>query len=293
MSRINYHHLLYFWTVVKEGSIAKACKILHLSQPAISTQLRFLEESLNEKLLEREGRGLTPTAIGRLVYRYADEIFSLGREMMHTLQGLPTGRALKLRVGISDVVPKSVAFYLLEPALHLAEPVQLVCYEDRIENLCASLSLHELDIIISDAPIPPNTRIRGFNHHLGDCGVSIVGSRRLARQYRRHFPKSLQGAPFLLPLEGHSLRQSLDRWFEQTGIRPKIQGEFQDSALLQTFGQEGIGLFAVPNITLKRVVKNHDVIPLGPAKGVTEAFYAISIERKLKHPGVVAIVKKA
>ncbi len=293
MNLINYHHLLYFRTVVKEGSIAKACQVLHVSQPAISTQLKTLEKILCEKLFQREGRGLIPTEVGRVVYRYADEIFNLGQEMFEALKGRPTGQSLRLRIGVADVLPKTIAFKLICPALHLGETVQIACYEDRVDRLLASLVLHELDIVFSDAPIPASMGIRAFSHFLGECHVSIVGNPKLARQYRKKFPHSLDRAPFLLPLLGTALRSSMDRWFEASGIAPVICGEFEDSALLKAFGNEGVGLFAVPQVILDQVVRDYHVQPVGDILEIKESFYALSMERKLKHPAVGAIVDAA
>ncbi len=293
MNWINYHHLLYFRTVVKEGSIAKACETLHISQPAISSQLKSLESLLGEKLLQREGRGLIPTEMGQLVYKYADEIFGLGQEMFEALKGRPTGRPVRFRVGVADVVPKTIARQLLDPALHLKEQVQMICHEDRIERLMSSLVLHELDIVLSDAPAPASMRIQAFNHFLGDCSVSILATAKLAKVYRKHFPRSLEQAPFLMPFEGTALRQSLNRWFEKLRIQPMIRGEFEDSALLKAFGQQGLGLFVVPSVIQEQIVQDHHVQVVGQIPEIKESFYAISMERKLKHPAVGAIVNAA
>ena len=293
MIQINYHHLLYFRIVVKEGSIAKACQKLRISQPAISTQLKTLENILGEKLFQREGRGLIPTEVGHLVYRYADEIFGLGEEMLEALKGRPTGRPLLLRVGITDALPKTIAFRLLQPALRMEETVQMVCQEDRIDRLMSSLVLHELDIVLSDTPIPSSMRINGFSHFLGDCPVSILGSPKLAEFYRKKFPQSLHRAPFLMPIEGTTLRHSLHRWFEKMKIQPMIRAECQDSALLKAFGKEGIGLFIVPQVIRKEVERDYQVHHVGDIQSVKESFYALAMERRLKHPAVDAIVDRA
>jgi LysR family transcriptional regulator, transcriptional activator of nhaA len=289
MEWLNYHHLLYFWTVANEGSIARACEKLLLAQPTISGQLRALERSLGDKLFARSGRGLVLTETGQTVYRYADEIFTLGKELADTLKGRPTGRPLRLRVGVADVLPKIVSYRLLEPALHLTEPVQIICREGKPDCLLAELSLHGLDIVLTDAPVGPSVKVRAFSHLLGECGVSIVATAELAKRLRKRFPQSLDGAPFLLPTDNTVLRRSLDQWFEAKGIRPVIRAECEDSALLKAFGQDGIGAFSVPSVVEKEVCRQYRVNPIGRLEEVKERFFAISVERKLKHPAVVAI----
>lgn len=293
MEWLNYHHLLYFWTVAKEGSVAAACKQLGLSQPAISGQIKTLEESLGEQLFARAGRRLALTDVGKTVFRYADEIFGIGRELMETLKGRPTGRALRLRVGVSDVVPKQIAYRLLRPVLALSEPVRMICYEDRAERLLSALALYDLDLVLTDAPVPPSLKFKAYSHRLGECGAVVMGLPHLEARYRRGFPRSLNGAPFLLPLEGTSLRRSLDQWFEARGIAPKIVGEFEDSALLKAFGQEGTGLFAVPDVISRDVSSAYGLKVLGRIDSLREEFFAISAERKLQHPAVLAVADAA
>ncbi len=293
MEWINYHHLLYFWTVAREGSIARACEKLRLAQPTISGQLRMLEESLGEKLFVKSGRGLTMTEVGQVVFRYADEIFGLGRELQDVLKGRPRGRPLRLLVGISDLVPKLVAYRVLAPVLAMSEQVQMVCDENTPDRLLADLAEHRLDVVLLDSPITASVKVKAYNHLLGSCGVSVLGAASLAARYRHDFPKSLDGAPFLLPLEGSNLRRSIEHWFEEERIRPKVVGEFQDSALMKTFGQAGAGLFFAPLAIEKEVRDLYKVSRVGRSSGVTERFYAISIERKLKHPAVVTICDAA
>jgi LysR family transcriptional activator of nhaA len=293
MEWLNYHHLLYFHTVAKEGSIAKACRKLLLAQPTISGQLRQLEESLGEKLFTRAGRGLALTEMGQVVYRYADEIFGLGRELQDVLKGRPQGRPLRLLVGISDMVPKLIVYRILQPVLAMGEPVQLVCQEDAPERLLADLADHRLDVVLSDAPVSPGIRVRAFNHPLGSCGVTLFCASSMAARYRKNFPASLDGAGFLLPLETSSLRRALDQWFEAQRIRPRVVGEFKDSALMMTFGQARAGLFAAPSAIEKQVQEHYKVGVIGRTSEVVERFYAISVERKLKHPAVVAISEAA
>lgn len=293
MEWLNYHHLLYFWTVAREGSIAKACEKLLLAQPTISGQLRLLEETLGEKLFARAGRGLVLTEVGQVVYRYADEIFGLGRELQDVLKGRPRGRPLRLMVGISDQVPKLIAYRILQPALAMAEPVQLICHEDAPERLLAELAEHRLDVVLSDAPITSMIRVKAFNHLLGQCGVTLFATPELAARHTEDFPASLNGAPVLLPVEGSSLRRSLDEWFDRQDVRPNIVGEFKDRALMKTFGEAGVGIFPAPSAIEREVKEHYNVVALGRVDDVMERFYAISVERKLKHPAVVTLSESA
>lgn len=289
MPAINYKHLLYFWTVAREGSIAAACKELHVTQPAISTQLRKLERQLGEPLFAKSGRGLALTEAGRTAFQYADEIFSLGRELAETLRGRPTGKPMRLTVGITDAFPKLVAYRLLAPALRMEHPVHLVLHDDRPERLFAELSIAELDLVLADAPLPPTTPIRAYNHLLGECGVTFFGTPALAEQFGGDFPRSLDGAPFILPTEGTVLRRSLGQWFDSVEVRPRIVGEVGDSALLKTFGQAGIALFAGPTVIEAEIRRQYRVEAIARVEEIRERFYAISVERRLKHPAVVAI----
>lgn len=286
---MNYHHLLYFWAVAKEGSIARACERLRLAQPTISGQLRQLEDTLGEKLFTKQGRGLALTEVGQIVYRYADEIFGLGRELQDVLKGRPQGRPLRLVAGISDLIPKLIAYRVLRPALEMPEPVQLVCDEGAPEHLLAELAEHRLDVVLSDAPIPPTVPVKAYNHLLGTSTVTIFGAPQLAAKYRRNFPESLEGAPFLLPMNESSLRRPLEQWFESQNVRPTLVGEFKDRALMTTFGQAGVGLFAGPTATEKEIREHYHVQAVGRIESIVERFYVISVERRLKHPAVLAI----
>lgn len=293
MEWLNYHHLLYFWTVAKEGSIAKACDKLLLAQPTISGQLRQLEESIGEKLFRRAGRGLALTEMGQIVYRYAEEIFGLGRELQDVLKGWPRGRPIRFHVGISDLVPKLIAYRVLRPALSMPEPIQLVCHEDTSDRLMAELAEHRLDMVLADAPVSSAIRIKAYNHILGECGISFCATRELAKKYTKGFPASLNSAPMLFPIDGSSLRRNLDLWLETNDVRPVIAGEFKDSALLKTFGQAGVGVFPIPTVVEQEVREHYKVQVIGRVDTVVERFYAISVERKLKHPAVVAISEAA
>lgn len=293
MHRLNYHHLLYFWTVAREGTIAKACSQLHLTQPTISGQLRVLERSIGAKLFTRVGRNLQLTDAGRIVYRYADEIFALGKELEHTLAGGPASQTLRVLVGVADTMPKEIAYRILEPALHLPEPVQIVCEQGQPDYLLAQLAVNALDVVLADAPVNPSTKVKAFNHLLGESGVSFMATPKLAATHRRGFPRSLNGAPFLLPGETSVFRRSLEQWFEAQGIRPLVRGEFSDPGLLKVFGQNGAGIFAVRSAVERETEKQYGVRLIGRIDSIRERFYAISIERKLKHPAVVAITAEA
>jgi LysR family transcriptional regulator, transcriptional activator of nhaA len=293
MEWLNYHHLLYFWMVAREGSVTRASSELRLAQPTISTQIRMLEESLGEKLFTRQGRHLVLTDVGREAYRYADEIFSLGREMLDVIRNRAPGRALRLAVGIADVLPKLVVYRLLEPVRKLAQPVHLVCREGKPEPLLADLAIHKLDLVLADSPVGANTSVRAFHHLLGECGVTFFAKPTLAVRYRKGFPKSLDGAPVLLPVEGSVVRRSLGQWFEAQGIRPNVVGEFEDGALLKAFGAAGAGVFPSPAVIEKEVRRQYDVQVVGRVDSVRERFYAVSHERRLKHPAVVAVCEAA
>jgi LysR family transcriptional activator of nhaA len=293
VDRLNYHHLRYFWATAREGSVTRASERLNISQPTVTAQIRKLEHALGEKLLARSGRGLTLTEAGRLVYRYAEEIFGMGSELLDALEGRPTGRPVRLAVGIANVLPKLVAYRLLEPALHLPEPVQIQCFEDRPERLLAELAVQGLDIVLADAPVSPTVKVRAFTHLLGHCGVAIFGTERLARKYGSGFPKSLTGAPFLVPTDNTALRRSLEQWFEARGIRPRVVAEFEDSALLKVFGEAGAGLFPAPAAIEAEIRERYDVRRVGILPGLREHFYVISLERRLGNPAVVAISQSA
>jgi len=290
---LNYHHLLYFWTVAKEGSVSAASKKLRLAQPTLSGQIHALEEQMEVKLFRRQGRGLALTESGQVAFRYADEIFSLGKEMQTALRGETTGRPVQFNVGVTDVLPKLVAFHLLEPAFKLKEKVLVKCEEDRVDRLLTRLATHELDIVLSDSPANPMINVRVFNHLLGECDVSFFAQKEPALAMRKKFPKCLAGAPFLMPSSGTSLRRSLDAWFERQGLMPDIVAEFDDSGLLKTFGQAGMGVFAAPSIVSAEICRQYNVRLIGRTSEIKERFYAISAERRLRHPAVVAVSEAA
>lgn len=293
MEWLNYHHLLYFWTVAREGTIARAAEELRLAQPTISGQIRTLEDRLGEKLFQRSGRNLILTDMGRVVYRYADDIFGLGRELMDTLKDRPTGRPIRFQVGVADEVTKIIAYRLLEPALRLPQPVHIVCRDGAPERLLMDLAIHTLDLVIADTPMSPTIKVKAFSHLLGETPVTVFGTPKLAAPRRKGFPRSLDGAPFLVPTMGKTLRRTLDHYFEQQGLRPRLVAELDDSALLTTFGQAGAGLFVAPTVLEKEVMRQHGVMVVGRLDAVRERYYAISVERRLKHPAVVAISEAA
>ncbi len=293
MQWLNYHHLLYFWVVAKEGGISRAAEQLHLAQPTLSSQIKKLERSIGAELFDRVGRAMVLTETGQTVYRYADEIFTLGRELTDALQGRPSAERLRLTIGVPDVLPKLVVYQLLKPALELKEQVQFECYEGKLHELLGELALHRLDIVLADAPITPQSHVRAFNHLLGECGVTVFGTSELAKQHRRRFPQSLKHAPMLLPTQNTSLRRELERWFDEHAIRPNVVHEFEDSAILKVFGQAGEGLFAAPTAIENDVSRQYSVCVTGRIPEVKERFYAISVERRLKHPAVLAISKAA
>lgn len=289
MEWLNYHHLLYFWTVVRAGSIHRASEELRVSPPAISAQLKVLEAQLGEQLLTRSGRRLVLTETGRTVFGYAEDIFTLGRELLDVVKNRPIGRPLRLLVGVVDVMPKVVVQTLLEPALRLRETVRIVCREASSDQLIGRLATHELDVVLSDSPVDPALKIRAYSHLLGECGVLFVAGAKVAAHYRRKFPESLDGAPMLLPTDNTALRRNLDFWFESKGIRPLILGEFEDYALLRAFGEGGVGVFPLPAIVGGQIHRQKRLRTIGITHDVRTQFYAISAERKLQHPAVVAI----
>jgi|688.fasta_scaffold79935_2 LysR family transcriptional activator of nhaA len=289
MEWLNYHHLLYFWTVVREGSISKAAAHLRLAQPTVSAQVRQFEHALGETLLERRGRQVAVTEVGRLVFRYADEIFGLGRELQETLKGRPTGRAPRLRVGVANAVPKLIVYRLLRPAIEGETPIHVMCHEGQPEVLVAQLATHTLDVVISDMPAPANANVKVFSHLLGESDTSFFATPDLAGRLKRSFPQSLHQTPMLLPMPATELRRALDQWFQSLRIAPAIAGEFEDSALLKAFGESGRAVFPAPTAIAPEVCRHYGVTVVGDTPAVRERYYAISAERRVTHPGVVAL----
>lgn len=290
---MNFKHLHYFWKVATTGAVARASEELHITPQTISEQIQLLEEELGTALFARQGRRLELTEAGRLALGYAQEIFSLGAELRETLQFHGRGRRIGFRVGVADAVPKTLAHRLLEPAMGLPEGVRIVCREWKLDSLLSELAVHRLDLVIADSPVPPAVSVRAYNHRLGESGVSFFAAAALARRLGGDFPACLDGAPMLMPGEDSALRIKLLRWFEGVKVKPDIVGEFDDSALMNAFGQAGIGVFPAPSALEREIEAQHDVRALGRTREVVSEFFAISIERRLTHPAVVAITRAA
>lgn len=293
MEWLNYHHLLYFWSVAKHGTMTKACEELRLSQPTISAQIRLLEHALGEKMFVRTGRRLTLTEMGHVVFEYAEDIFVTGQELMNTVKGRGGGHSARLVVGIADVVPKPLATQLLKSALKLDQPTHLICQEDKLHRLLDDLAAHRLDLVISDTPAPPNAKTQSYNHPMGETKVTLFATAKLAAKYRCGFPQSLHGAPILLPTSEALLRQLIDQWLINHDLTPTIVGEFDDSATLKTFGQDGYGIFPGVTAVEKEICRQYRVQAIGQLDSLKQHFYAITVERRLKHPAVLAIVQAA
>ncbi len=293
MEWLNYHHLYYFWIVMKEGSITAASTRLRLAQSTISAQLTKLEASLGGKLFNRQGRKLESTDLGQMVFQYADKIFSLGRELMDQVHSRPVVGPLSLKVGIVDVVPKLMARKLIEPALCMGKTVRLACHEGKEKDLLADLALHNLDLVISDGLPQPGLSVKTYNHFLGECGITFFAEKKLAQSLPEKFPDCLDKAPMLMPMTMSWLRGAVDQWFEALSIRPVVVAEFEDNALLTVFGQAGDGVFIAPTIIESEVKDQYQVDIIGRCDNIKDRFYAISVERILKHPAVVAITDTA
>ncbi len=293
MRHLNYNHLLYFWTVVREGSIASAAGTLHLTPQTISGQLKLLEESVGEPLFQRVGRGLVPTEMGKIVNQYADEIFSLGAELTQRVRSGERGAPLELHVGIVSSIAKLISYRIVAPALALDEGFKIICSEDQIETLLANMAIHKIDLVISDRPVPTGLNVKAFNHLLGESPVGFFSQPRIAARLKKNFPESLADIGLLMPSTSTELRRSLDDWFDHIGIVPKIVAEFDDSALLKAFGEAGAGVFPAPVPITAEVERMYHVRCVGVADSVTEKYFAISPERKIKHPAVVSITQAA
>ena len=293
MRHLSYNHLLYFWTVANEGSIAKASETLHITPQTISGQLKLLEDAVGEALFRRVGRGLVLTETGQVVNLYADEIFSLGAELTQRVRSKITGLPAEMNVGIVNAIPKLIAFQTLAPALELDERIRIICKEGELDQLLGDLAVHRLDLVISDRQIPAGLNVKAYNHKLGDSHISFFAQKRIATKYARNFPESLDGAPMLLPIRTNEMRRSMEDWFDEIGIVPDVIAEFDDSALLKAFGEAGIGVFPAPSAITEQIQQMYHSKCIGTVEHVTESYYAISPERKLKHPGVLKITEDA
>jgi LysR family transcriptional regulator, transcriptional activator of nhaA len=286
---LNYKQLYYFWNVAKAGGVIRAAERLNVTPQTISGQLGELEKTLGTNLFRRTGRRLELTSAGTLALRHAEEIFQIGNELEALLRNRPVGGDLLFRVGVVDAVPKSMAHRLLKPALGLAEPVRLICHEDKPEALFGELALHKLDLVIADRPLPRELGVKGYNHELGRSSVTFCATPRLADLYRDNFPHSLYGAPLLMPGEGTSLRGEINHWLLKNDIQPHIVGEFDDTVLMKAFGQAGVGVFPVPAAIAEEVRHQYGVVTIGYAEEAVVRYFAISQERRLKHPAVIAV----
>ena len=293
MSSLNFKHLRYFWAVAANGTIARAAEILHVTPQTISGQLRELEEQMDAELFQKSGRNLKLTDTGRVVFSYADEMFRLGNELQDVLAGHIPGTALTLTVGVAMVVPKLLAYRVLEPVLSMQESVRLVCQEAPLADLLADLSVHKLDLVLADSPMNPAMNIRAYNHVLGESGISFFAARSTARKYTAGFPHSLDGAAMLMPTQSSALRPMLEQWFESEDIKPVVVAEFEDRALMKAFGEAGAGIFTSPTAVENDVVAKYGVRVIGRSTDIKERFYAISAERRIKHPAVSAITETA
>jgi len=291
--KLNLKHLRYFWAVASQGSIARAAETLFLTPQTISGQLTELEKQVGSKLLQRDGRQLVLTDTGRLVFSYADEMFRLGLELQDVLAGRTPGSVITFKVGVAMVVPKLLAYRVLEPVLQMPEPVNLVCHEAPLVDLLADLSVHKVDVVLADAPINPTLNIRAYNHPLGESGITFFGVARQADELRENFPASLDGRPILMPSETSSLRRNLEGWFERQGIEPLVVAEFEDRALMKAFGERGVGVFTSPTAVEDDVLSKYGVEVIGRTDEIKERFYLISPERRIKHPAVTAITEAA
>lgn len=293
MRHFNYNHLQYFWVVAREGSIARAAKVLHLTPQTISGQLKLLEESVGKRLFLRVGRGLALTETGQMVQKYADEIFSLGAELSERVRSGDPEVPETLNVGIVNSIAKLIAYRVIEPALELSNEVRIVCREGDLDQLLGALAVHRLDLVISDRSLPGGLNVRAYNHPLGQSAIAMFARRGIANRYARRFPESLHEAPVLLPVWGSPLRRALDEYFDRLNVQPKIVAEFEDSALLKVFGEAGAGVFPAPAAISEPIEHMYHARRIGDAEGVIEHYYAISPERRLKHPAVVRITEIA
>ena len=290
---LNYRQLHYFWVVAKTGSIVRACEQLNLTPQTVSGQITLLEQTYGIELFKRVGRQLELTETGRTALPYAEQMFQLGGDLESLLRAQPEEQQILFRVGVADVVPKSIVYRLIAPTMTLSEPIRITCREDQLERLLADLAIQRLDLVISDSPMPSHLDIKGYSQKLGECGVSFFATRALAATYGQNFPHGMQGAPLLIPGQQTVVRSRLMRWFVEQNVQPKIVGEFDDSALMKAFGKSGSGIFIAPSVIADEVMEQYDVELIGQTDAVTESFYAISVERKVKHPGIVAITEGA
>jgi LysR family transcriptional activator of nhaA len=291
MEWLNYHHLRYFWMVAKEGSLRKAAERLAVSQPSISAQLHLLETALGAPLFRRSGRRLVLTETGQMVFGYAEEIFAIGQDLLDAVQDRPGHGALRCQIGVADSVPKLVASRILRPAFHLSQPLHMTCREGSAQTLLLELAAYRLDLVLTDEPASRNTHVQTFSHLLGTCGSVVCGTPKLAARLCREFPRSLHQAPALLPVETTPLRMVLEKWFLRLGIRPLVVAEFEDPAFMMAMAAEGHGFVAAPSVVLRETLQQYGLKTIGQAEQCAQQYYAISAERRLNHPAVIAITE--
>jgi len=290
---LNYHHLLYFWTVAKEGGLRQAAEKLSVSQPSICAQIKALETRLGEALFRRRGRNLELTETGQMVFGFAEEIFPLGQELLSSINQRTVSRPLKLNVGISDSFPKLITNEILKPVFDLAAPAQVTCREGKVQDLLALLATHRLDLVLADEPASTGLKFMTFNHLLGTSGVTFCAVPKLATQLGKGFPRSLNDAPALLPSQSANLRRSLEKWFRSNGLRPRLVAEFDDAALMKVVAADGRGFVPVASVVAEEAFSRYGLKTIGSTHKCTDQFYAISAERRLNHPAVVLITENA
>jgi LysR family transcriptional activator of nhaA len=289
----NYNHLLYFWAVVREGGVAGAARELHVTPQTISGQVKLLEQRLKGRLLERQGRRVVPTELGLAVFQYADEIFTVGQDLVRAVEGSGAGRRRAVTIGVSDVVPKLIAWRALLPLMQGGDPFTVTCHTGGLDTLVAELAAHRLDLVLATSALAPSSGSRAFSHYLGECDIAFFAAPRLAARLKRRFPSSLDQAPFLMPTGRSPNRRVLENWFLQQGVSPRIVGEFDDSALIKTFGQGGAGVFAAPSAIAREITRHGEVRLVGTTGTVHAKFYALSMERRIRHPAVARLVEAA
>lgn len=288
---LNYHHLRYFWTVAKEGSLRRASEQLRVSQPSMCTQIKLLEASLGESLFRPSGRSLELTEFGQLIYGYAEEIFTLGREILRTTKQAPSVRTLRLQVGIVDSFPKLMSYEILRPVFDHQPPVQLICHEGKLGDLVSQLNTHRIDVVLSDEPASPGVAGKVFNHVLGSSDITFCAMPHLAKKLKGRFPKNLNGAPALLPTQNCSLRRDLEKWLESAGVQPRVVAEFEDAALTKIVATSELGVIAVPTVVVSEAIERYGFVPIGRTKEIKSQFYAITAERRFTHPAILAITQ--
>ena len=290
---MNHKHLFYFWKVAKAGSVARAAEAIAITPQTLSGQIGLLEESLGTELFAKQGRSLVLTEAGKLALDYADELFALSAELEVMIKHHPKGRPTEFRVGVSDAVPKSLACQLLQPAIGGDQPTRIVCREWQLDRLLGQLAVHQLDLVLSDAPIPASYSVRAYNHRLLESGLSFLAAPSLITEGMPPFPNCLNALPLLLPGEDSAIRSSLEPWFERKRLRARIVGEFDDTALMAAFARAGTGAFPVPTIVEEEFTADGSLTVIGRTREVTASYYAISVERRLTHPCVLAITQSA